>query len=44
MALSSDKDKPIELEADSADINDKNGMSMLDITICNHPSWWRVLI
>ena len=28
MALSSDKDKPIELEADSADINDKNGISI----------------
>ncbi|MFK5894498.1 MAG: lipopolysaccharide transport periplasmic protein LptA [Pseudomonadota bacterium] len=28
LALSSDKDKPIELEADSADINDKKGISI----------------
>ncbi len=28
LALSSDKDKPIELEADSAEINDKKGISI----------------
>jgi len=28
MALSSDKDEPIELEADSADLNDKKGISV----------------